>query len=139
VAKAIFMPDFFGDRRGMRELMSVELFAASAALPRPSPTVCENIILGVNEALANCVEHAYRAQDVAGTMSLQAGYDPDAQTIRVCVSDRGTWHRRSPRPPHDPHASRGIMLMHALADHCTISARPDGTTVCLDYSASQYH
>jgi hypothetical protein len=26
------------------------------------------------------------------------------------------------------------MLMHALADHCTINARPGGTTVCLDYT-----
>jgi anti-sigma regulatory factor (Ser/Thr protein kinase) len=106
-------------------------------LPQASAEVSEDIILGVNEALANCVEHAYRAVDEIGTMQLQAGYDPAAQTINVCVSDRGSWHRRSPRHPRDPRASRGIMLMHALADHCTISARPDGTTVCLDYSAPQ--
>ncbi|WP_108920424.1 ATP-binding protein [Mycobacterium montefiorense] len=106
-------------------------------VPQASADVGEDIILGVNEALANCVEHAYRAQDTIGTMTLRAGYDPAAQTISVCVSDRGTWHRRSPCKPHDPRASRGIMLMHALADHCTINARPDGTTVCLDYSASQ--
>jgi serine/threonine-protein kinase RsbW len=104
-------------------------------LPQAAP-VSEDIVLGVNEALANCVEHAYRAVEV-GTMSLQAAYDPAARTISVCVSDRGTWHRRSPRQPHDPRASRGIMLMHALADHCTINARPDGTTVRLDYSAPQ--
>lgn len=24
--------------------------------------------------------------------------------------------------------------MHALADHCTIDAGPDGTIVCLDYA-----
>ncbi|WAJ47909.1 ATP-binding protein [Mycobacterium sp. Aquia_216] len=107
-------------------------------LPQAAPEVSEDIILGVYEALANCVEHAYRAAEV-GTMSLQAAYDPAAQIISVCVSDRGAWHRRSPRQPHDPRASRGIMLMHALADHCTINARPDGTTVCLDYSAPQEH
>lgn len=106
-------------------------------LPQASAEVSEDIILGVNEALANCVEHAYRAVDEIGTMRLQAGYDPAAQTISVCVSDRGSWHRRPPRHPRDPRASRGIMLMHALADHCTINARPDGTTVCLDYSAPQ--
>ncbi|ORW18867.1 ATP-binding protein [Mycobacterium palustre] len=95
----------------------------------------EDIALCANEALANCVEHAYRTHRTVGTMRLQASHDPAAQSISVCVSDRGTWHRPSPGRPSDPMASRGIMLMHALADHCTINARPDGTTVCLDYAA----
>lgn len=101
---------------------------------RPSAEVREDIVLGVNEALANCVEHAYCAQDTVGTMRLEASHDPSAHCISVRVSDRGTWHRPRTRKPDDPGASRGIMLMHALADHCTISARPGGTTVCLDYA-----
>jgi anti-sigma regulatory factor (Ser/Thr protein kinase) len=96
--------------------------------------VCDDIILGAGEALANCVEHAYRAHHTVGTMELEASHDPAARSIRVCVSDRGTWHRPSPKKPNDPRASRGIMLMHALADHCTINAHPSGTTVCLDYT-----
>jgi anti-sigma regulatory factor (Ser/Thr protein kinase) len=100
-----------------------------------APTdVREGIVLGVHEALANCVEHAYRSHRTVGTMRLQASHDPAAESISVCVSDRGTWHRPSPRSLSDPRASRGIMLMHALADHCTIDACPDGTTVCLDYA-----
>lgn len=101
---------------------------------RASAGVREDIILGVNEALANCVEHAYCDQDAVGTMRLEASHDPAAHCISVCVSDRGTWHRPRARRADDPTASRGIMLMHAVADHCTISARPDGTTVCLDYA-----
>lgn len=109
-------------------------------LPQASPEISDDIVLGVNEALANCVEHAYRTRNTVGTMELEAGYDPAAETIRVCVSDRGTWQRQSsPRHPHDPRASRGIMLMHALADHCRIDTRPEGTTVCLDYFANQKH
>ncbi|OBI34433.1 anti-sigma regulatory factor [Mycobacterium sp. E1386] len=96
--------------------------------------VRDDIILGVNEALANCVEHAYRAQNTVGTMKLQASYDPAAQSISVCVSDRGSWHHPSPQRLNDPRRSRGLMLMHALADHCTINARPNGTTVYLDYT-----
>lgn len=96
--------------------------------------VCDDIILGAGEALANCVEHAYRTHPTAGTMELEASHDPAARSISVCVSDRGTWHRPSPAKPNDPRASRGIMLMHALADHCTIDARPSGTRVCLDYT-----
>lgn len=99
-----------------------------------SADVRDNILLGAGEALANCVEHAYRTHHSAGTMELQAGYDPAARSISVCVRDRGTWHRPSPKKPNDPRASRGIMLMHALADHCTINARPGGTTVCLNYA-----
>jgi anti-sigma regulatory factor (Ser/Thr protein kinase) len=94
----------------------------------------EDIVLGANEALANCVEHAYRTHPTAGTMTLHARHDPGAQSINVRVGDRGTWHRPLSMKPNDPRASRGIMLMHALADHCTISARPGGTTVCLDYT-----
>ncbi|MGZ4529877.1 MAG: ATP-binding protein [Mycobacterium sp.] len=96
--------------------------------------VRDDIILGVNEALANCVEHAYRAHRTVGTMKLQASHDRAARSISVCVSDRGSWHRPSPQRPSDPRRSRGIMLMHALADHCTINARPNGTTVCLDFT-----
>jgi anti-sigma regulatory factor (Ser/Thr protein kinase) len=101
---------------------------------RASAEVRDDILLGVNEALANCVEHAYRAQPTVGPMRLEASHDPAAQAISVCVSDRGTWHRPRTLKPTDPCASRGIMLMHNLADHCTISARPSGTTVCLDYT-----
>lgn len=96
--------------------------------------VRDDIILGVNEALANCVEHAYRARRSAGTMKLQASHDAATRSISVCVSDRGSWHHPSPQRLSDPRRSRGIMLMHALADHCTINARPNGTTVCLDYT-----
>lgn len=102
-----------------------------------SADVRDSILLGAGEALANCVEHAYRKQHAAGTMELQAAYHPDARSISVCVRDRGTWHRPSPKKPNDPQASRGIMLMHALADHCTINARPGGTTVCLNYATDQ--
>jgi anti-sigma regulatory factor (Ser/Thr protein kinase) len=101
-----------------------------------SADVRDDIVLSANEALANCVEHAYRAQPTAGTMRLQVSHDPAAQSISVCVSDRGNWRRQPPKKPDDARASRGIMLMRALADHCTIKARPGGTTVYLDYTTN---
>jgi anti-sigma regulatory factor (Ser/Thr protein kinase) len=94
----------------------------------------EDVVLGVNEALANCVEHAYRSSPQAGGMKLQASYDPGAESIRVCVSDRGSWRKPPSRQTNDPRASRGITLMHNLANHCTIHARPNGTSVYLDYT-----
>lgn len=101
---------------------------------RAPEEIREDVVLGVNEALANCVEHAYRSHHQVGVMKLQASYDPQAESIRVCVSDRGSWRKPSSRQSNDPHASRGIMLMHRLSDHCTIHARPNGTSVYLDYA-----
>jgi anti-sigma regulatory factor (Ser/Thr protein kinase) len=94
----------------------------------------DDVVLSVNEALANCVEHAYRDRRGVGTVKLQANYDCARQSLSIAVSDRGSWHRPVPRRADDPRASRGIMLMHALADHCIINAQPGGTTVCLNYS-----
>lgn len=94
----------------------------------------DDVVLSVNEALANCVEHAYRGCRTVGTIRLQANYDYENQSLSIAVSDRGTWHRPVSRRADDPRASRGIKLMHALADHCIINAKADGTTVCLNYS-----
>jgi serine/threonine-protein kinase RsbW len=105
-------------------------------MTRASADMHDDIVLGVNEALANCVEHAYRGRDGVGAMRMQADYYPAEQSIRVCVSDRGTWRSHAVRDRHDPLASRGIMLMHALADHCSIDSGRGGTTVCLDYTAN---
>ena len=116
--------------RWRRELQRWLLFEVET-----SAETRDDVVLGVNEALANCVEHAYRAQGEVGAMKLQASYDPAAESIRVCVSDRGSWQWPSSRKPSDPSASRGILLMHSLADNCTIHARPNGTSVYLDYAA----
>lgn len=99
------------------------------------PAEVDDIVLSVNEALANCVEHAYRAHDTVGSMKLQVSYDRAARSLRICVSDHGTWRKPTLRPRNDARASRGIILMHALTEQCTIKIRPEGTTVCMDYLA----
>lgn len=96
--------------------------------------ISDDVVLGVNEALANCVEHAYRSCRQAGGMKLQATYDPGVESIQVCVSDRGSWRKPPSSQSNEPRASRGITLMHGLADHCTIHARPNGTSVYLAYA-----
>ena len=91
-----------------------------------------DILVGVNEALANCVAHAYLGHPEIGTMMIQADHDPVVGSISVCVTDHGIWRTPLLRQARDTRG-RGITLMHALADHCTINGRPVGTTVCLDY------
>jgi serine/threonine-protein kinase RsbW len=91
-------------------------------------------VMGVNEALANCVDHAYVEHRRGGAMSVAVDYDCSALSVSVCITDQGTWRAPVPCLPRDTRG-RGVALMHALADHCTITGGPDGTTVCLDYRA----
>ena len=93
---------------------------------------CADVLLGVNEALANCAEHAYRGRD--GDITMHATYDDAAQRVHVQISDRGRWR---PSPAVVPsNRGRGLALMRALADQCTVDRGDDGTTVRLDYDVS---
>ncbi|WP_435405713.1 anti-sigma regulatory factor [Mycolicibacterium parafortuitum] len=91
------------------------------------------ILLAVNEALANCVDHAYTGHSAVGTMAVRADYEPAAGCLSICVTDHGTWRQPGHQSAEDRRRGRGVALMHAMADHCTINGRHDGTTVCLDY------
>lgn len=91
-----------------------------------------DVLMGVNEALANCVDHAYSHDRSPGTMTVRADFEPSDMRVSVCITDHGTWRQPGPHRLKD-RRGRGVALMHALADHCTINGRRDGTTVCLDY------
>ena len=92
-----------------------------------TPVLLSDILTSVYEALANCVDHAYaRRED--GTMSMRAVYDPGDQQVCVSINDGGTWREPSPSDPLDTRG-RGLALMRALANRCTIVGRPNGTTV----------
>ena len=51
-------------RRALQRWLQQEVHA--------SEEIREDVVLGVNEALANCVEHAYRSHHQVGAMKLQA-------------------------------------------------------------------
>jgi serine/threonine-protein kinase RsbW len=99
------------------------------------PALVIDTTIGTNEALANCVDHAYGGRRQVGEMTVRVGYDSRTQSISVCITDRGTWRPPVPCDLHDTRG-RGVALMYALADHCTINGRADGTTVCLDYHSA---
>jgi anti-sigma regulatory factor (Ser/Thr protein kinase) len=100
---------------------------------RVDPAQRADIIVSAYEALANCADHAYAQCAHSGAMTLQAVYDRAAQAICVSVTDRGIWQEPSAPEPRQ-YRGRGIALMRALADHCTIEGRPSGTTVQLQYA-----
>jgi anti-sigma regulatory factor (Ser/Thr protein kinase) len=100
------------------------------------PTQLSDIVVSTYEALANCADHAYANRPgSAGAMTLRAAYDRAAEAIRVSITDGGMWREPEAPKPSDIRG-RGIALMRALADQCSIEGRPHGTTVSLLYGRS---
>jgi serine/threonine-protein kinase RsbW len=91
-----------------------------------------DLLLAINEALANCAEFAYLDAASAGTMDLQAWHDAVESTITVVVCDRGAW--RDPDEPQRRRRGRGIPLMEALSDRSTIETSDQGTLVKLEWA-----
>jgi PAS domain S-box-containing protein len=92
----------------------------SAGVP---DSLVADIVLVVNEACSNSVEHGYRGQD-PGTMHIEATLD-DRQ-VAVKIADSGSWKT----PPADPGTrGRGLLLMRALSNHVELEGTAEGTTV----------
>lgn len=96
-------------------------------------TRVSDVVLAVNEALANAAEFAYSAVDHRGVMHLLADYDHDSAILTVTVTDEGAW-RIADSKTKRVSRGRGIPLMEALADRATIDSSPAGTRVCLEWS-----
>lgn len=92
-----------------------------------------DVLLAVNEAIANAAEFAYCNASQPGTLDVTAAYDRRSDTLAVTVDDRGRWRQL---PPHyrQQLRGRGIPLMEALADDVTIDRTPHGTRVALTWT-----
>lgn len=97
-----------------------------------SPVRSSDLVLAINEALANCAEFAYLKAPRPGTMDLTAWHDAVESTITVLVSDHGSWRR--PQAPRTITRGRGIPLMEALSDRTSIEASDHGTRVKLQWA-----
>jgi anti-sigma regulatory factor (Ser/Thr protein kinase) len=96
-------------------------------------TKSSDVVLAVNEAMANAAEYAYLTLERPGTMHVRALYDGSAATLSVTVADEGAWRSSDPAAAGN-RRGRGIPLMHALADRATVDSSPAGTTVCLEWN-----
>jgi anti-sigma regulatory factor (Ser/Thr protein kinase) len=88
-----------------------------------------DVILAVNEALANSAEFAY-LHGGPGTIDVEAVYD--GATLTITIADQGRW-RESTSATQSRSRGRGIPLMRALSDDLTIDSSALGTTVCLRF------
>jgi anti-sigma regulatory factor (Ser/Thr protein kinase) len=91
-----------------------------------------DVVLAVNEAMANAAEYAYAAAERPGVMQVQARYNDSADTLTVTVADQGAW-RESDASTRQVRRGCGIPLMQALADRATVDSSPTGTRVCLEW------
>jgi serine/threonine-protein kinase RsbW len=90
----------------------------------------ESIVLVVDEAVSNAVEHAYPGR--VGDVSLFAAPRPCGNGVVVVVEDHGVW---SP-PAADPgFRGRGLDLVRELSDHHYVVGSDLGTTVRMCWRA----
>ena len=93
------------------------------------PDAEADLVLAVNEAATNVIDHAYRAPGDQGVVEVFFWTEPGAVFIEVV--DHGRW-----RPP-DPHAGGlglGIEIMQRLAEAVLIHHDGRGTRVLLCHS-----
>lgn len=93
-----------------------------------------DLLLAVNEAIANVAEFAYVDASQRGTVDVNAAYDGDSDTLAVTINDRGRWRHNVPVRLQHQLRGRGIPLMEALADEVTINRTPHGTHVTLTWT-----
>lgn len=97
-----------------------------------------DVLLAVNEALANAAEFAYCHAPHPGVMHTHAEYDPQLASLTVTVTDEGAW-RLKDATAQDVARGRGVALMHALTDRAVIDAAPAGTRVRLQWDHIRAH
>jgi serine/threonine-protein kinase RsbW len=95
-----------------------------------SNTGIADIVLVVNEACTNCIEHAYRGI-AAGSIRVEA--NQAGGQIVVDIADHGAWQT----PPSQPSTrGRGLPIMRAVSDGVDLKSSPEGTTVRMKFDAA---
>ena len=85
-----------------------------------------DLVLAVNEAVSNAIEHAYVAPGPGDLVTVSLWTGP--RHLYVEVADHGRWRW----PDADPgHRGRGILIMQQVVGSVSIHKDPDGTRVLL--------
>lgn len=84
--------------------------------------------LALGEAVANGVEHAYRAAEEVGTVEVDLEVFT-GRMVLVRVADHGRWR---PAPQQPGHRGRGLVMIERLARRVQVDRTPGGTEVCFE-------
>jgi serine/threonine-protein kinase RsbW len=103
-----------------------------APLPIP-PDRQDEVLLAVDEAAANAVEHAYDPAE-PGDVELTVWTESDALCVEI--RDHGRWREPAP-PPRPTGQGLGIVLMRQLIDCVLIHHDHRGTDVLLRHPMGQ--
>ncbi|MDT5355421.1 MAG: hypothetical protein QOJ56_3953 [Mycobacterium sp.] len=86
-----------------------------------------DIVLAVNEACANSIEHGYRGRK-PGRVRVEG--ENDGARVHLRVIDRGSW---KPAPADPGVRGRGLLLIRAVSDWLEMECTPSGTTVDMSF------
>lgn len=92
-------------------------------------TLTEDIVLAVDEAATNAVEHGYGGDE--GALTVFAGCAPAGATVHVVVSDKGRWRMPAANPGF---RGRGLNIMDKIAAEFDLHHDRSGTTVVLGWA-----
>lgn len=107
--------------------MRAEVHGWLAPLGLPED-VEHDLVLAVNEAASNAVEHAYPAGGSDGRVELTFWLGDGR--LHVAVTDFGTWR---PPPPEPRGRGFGLPLMRRLVDTVTVEHGARGTRIVLEH------
>jgi len=95
-----------------------------------SPTVVEDVRLGVTEAVANAVVHAY--EDEGGPVQVKVGVDEPRRRLTVVVRDRG--RGIASKPGGRQMTGYGLRIIRKLSPRATFVSSPaTGTRVRMPF------
>jgi anti-sigma regulatory factor (Ser/Thr protein kinase) len=97
----------------------------SAAVPDEQVA---DIVLSVNEACANSIEHGYRERK-PGRVRING--ENDGARVHLKIADGGSWKPASTDPGG---RGRGLLLIRAVSDWLEMDCTPSGTTVDMSFN-----
>jgi anti-sigma regulatory factor (Ser/Thr protein kinase) len=105
----------------------------------------EDIVLAVNEAVANVIDHAY-LDDAPGAVQIRCTIEPiqnadnePSRRVQVSIIDQGAW--TAERRTVDPRGFRGhgMAVMAACVEEVCLHRESTGTTVVLNSHPAGAH
>ncbi len=87
-----------------------------------------DIVLAVNEAVANSIEHGYRGRKLG---KVRINGSNDGARVDLKITDKGKWRPAAADPGT---RGRGLLLIRAVSDWLELDCTPKGTTVAMSFS-----